>query len=132
MGIKEIKSIAQLRAVVRTDAFTSLFGTPPDYKLALPSESDDTNNQLSILLNEYKNECGCFTGGIFMGMSVVGMCIYFSVSEAAFLELSWSSMLGVVGLVFGSSIIGKLIGLIWAKIQMLRIARRVEFSVSSE
>lgn len=130
--MKEISSINQLHTVVYRDVFVSLVSKIPDYKLALPSESEDKNNQISNLLNRYKNECGCFIGGLSMGISVIVITSYFVMSEATFLDLDLSAMIVVVGIVFASSIIGKVVGLVWAKVQMFRTVRRIVFSVDNE
>lgn len=133
--MKEISSINQLHSVVRGDVVASLFNKIPDYELVLPSESEDKNNQISSRLNRYKNECGCFTGGLFMGMSVIVITSYFLLGEAVFLDMDWYAMLGVVVIVFVSLIAGKIVGLLWAKVQMIRTVRRiireVEFSVNN-
>ena len=126
--MKEINSITQLHSVVRRDVFSSLFNKIPDYKLSLPSTSETRNNQISYLLNRYKNECGCFVGGLFMGTSVIVISSYFLMSEAEFLELAWSSIFGVVAIVFASSIIGKIVGKLFAKVQMYLIVKRVAYS----
>ncbi len=130
--MKEIRSINQLHSVVRRDVIASLFNKIPDYKLVLPTESEAKNKQMGSRLNRYKNDCGCFTGGIFMGLSVIFFTSYFLLGEVAFLDLDWYTMLGVVGIVFASSLAGKIVGLLWAKVQMVRTVRRLEFSVNNE
>lgn len=116
--------------MVRRDVLVSLFNKIPDYKLTLPSESESKNNQISNLLNRYKNECGCFMGGIFMGMSVIIIISYLMMIEATFSDMGWGAMILVVGIVFVSSIVGKIVGLVWAKVQMLRTVKRVVFSTN--
>lgn len=129
--MKEINSIKQLHSMVRVDAVASIFSKVPDYKVVLPSKSEDKNNEISGLLNRYKNECGCFTGGLFMGMSVISIIGYFLGSEAAISDLNVYALFGLAGIVFASSIAGKIVGLLWAKAQMIRIVRRVEFSINN-
>jgi len=130
--MKEIRSINQLHSVVRRDVIASLFTKIPDYKLVLPTESETKNKQISSRLNRYKNECGCFAGGLFMGLIVIFITCYFLLGEVSFLDLDWYTLPGVVGIVFTSSLAGKFVGLLWAKVQMLRTVRKIEFSVNNE
>ena len=80
--MKEINSVIQLYSISRRGLFASLFHKIADYKLSVLSTLEKINNQISCLFNRYKNECGCFVGGLFMGTSVIVTTIYFLISGA--------------------------------------------------
>ena len=66
-----------------------------------------------------------------MGISVIVTTSYFLMSEEDFIELDWYSIFGVVGIIFSSSVIGKIVGKLYAKVKMYLVVKRVAFSTKN-
>jgi hypothetical protein len=124
--ISSIKELQNLYYLLRS---FSIVKNRSDFLLDLPMLSRTTNHLISQRLNNYKNACGCFTGGLFLGISVILLSIYFIFGNISFSENILQIVFSSVGFVIGSSLLGKISGLIWARFRMIQLLGNLMFLI---
>jgi hypothetical protein len=123
--IQEISSFEQLQVVVRQFGLTSIVGRVPRFRFVIAGLPEATNREATERMSNYQSECGCFAGGLTMGASVLAFIILFIVSGRSpvgggFRGVAWFFVLLVV-----STLAGKLLGLLWARVRMVRLMRKM-------
>lgn len=119
-----IDSVEQLRKIDRQLRAISLVSKMPDYQFTIPELSESTNHETSQLMNNYKNDCGCFTGGLFMGVSFISIISYYLISRQRIFDINLKHFIFIISFIFGSAIIGKIVGLLWARFRMVQVVRK--------
>jgi hypothetical protein len=89
---------------------------------ALPSERGNLRPYVERA-KAYRNECGCSTGAVFFGASLLvlvvrGVFFHFAANGG-----SLSAIFGATLLVFGAAIVGKAVGIGVARIRLLLLYR---------
>jgi hypothetical protein len=123
--IQEIRSFEQLQTVVRQFGIASLVSRVPRVRFVIAGLPEAANREASERMANYQSECGCFAGGLAMGASVLAFIILFIVSGRSpvgggFQGVAWFFVLLVV-----STMLGKLLGLLWARVRMVRLIRKM-------
>lgn len=122
--MQDINSVEQLRKIDRQFRTISLVRKMPDYQFVIPELSESTNHEASQLMNNYKNECGCFTGGLSMGVSVISIISYYLISDQRVLDIDLKHLIFFTVLIIGSALLGKIVGLLWARFRMVQVVRK--------
>lgn len=120
-----INSVEQLRAINRRLGITSLVGRIPSYQFALPDLPQSSNREASERMANYHSACGCFTGGLFMGATVLGFVVFYLASERSVSEFSMMDLMVFLALFVGSTLAGKAFGVAWARARAVQVVRRM-------
>ncbi len=97
----------------------------PAAKFELQEFSCEQNQSFSALASGFQKACGCASGGFFMSVAVVVMVVSYFVSGNHLSNISLSNVLFFVGITVLAALSGKLLGLLWARWRMLRLAASV-------
>jgi hypothetical protein len=123
--IQEITSVDELRAANRRLGIASMVGRVPHYRFAIAGLSDATNRDATERMSNYQHECGCFAGGLLMGASVLGFLIMFIVSGRSPVGGGLQGVGLFLALLAGSTLAGKMLGLLRARIRMVLLIRHM-------
>lgn len=124
LEMEHINSIEQLMRVDYLLRSISIGSGMPDYQFIIPELSESTNHEVSQLMNNYKNECGCFTGGLFMGLSVISVISYYLISSQRVSDIDLKHIIFSTGFIIGSALLGKIVGLLWARFRMIQLVQK--------
>jgi hypothetical protein len=91
-------------------------GQPP------PIAVDPRSSEIQSRIARLASDCGCAMGGVFSTVTLVAVTVYF----LGIGPLDWSSGMSAIALVFVSSLLGKLFGLLVARIRILWLRRLLE------
>jgi hypothetical protein len=97
----------------------------PTVQFQIRQVSPQQNDGFSALAGALQKACGCGIGGFFMTVTIVAMVVSFFVAGNRFSDLTLLQVLSFVGIAVLASLAGKLLGLLWARWRLLRLARRV-------
>lgn len=123
--MQNIHSVEQLREIDRQLRTILLVSKKmPYYQFAIPELSESTNDEASQLMNNYKSVCGCFTGGLLMGLSVISIISYYLVSNQRVSDIDLKHFIFFTVLIIGSALLGKMVGLLWARFRMVQVVRK--------
>jgi hypothetical protein len=114
----------QLRTIIRPQGLPAIL-------VQLPEFSDEQNQSLSALANRYRTACGCTSGGLFMSVAVVSLLTSYFTSGNTFFDITFPHVVSFVGITVLAVLSGKLLGLLWARWRLLRLATRVHKMVVS-
>lgn len=99
--------------------------------LNLSELSEEENTELTESLNHYNQECGCGIGSMFMLVAfLIGVISYFTLGGT----VSWLTVRHGIELflfMVGASLLGKVIGLMYARYEMIRIAEIITHRVEN-
>jgi len=121
--IQEISSVEQLRALKRRLGITSIVARVPHLRFAVAGLSEASNREASERMSGYQRECGCFAGSLLMGLSLLAFIVAFVVSGRSPLGSGLRGVVSFVALLVGSTLAGKMLGLLWARVRMVRLVR---------
>jgi hypothetical protein len=93
--------------------------------LHLHELSFSENVNLTTQVDEFSNACGCKSGSAFMGLTLVSMITYFFISDMKLSELTVYQFLSYLGIVLLAALTGKIIGLLHAHWNLIKLARNV-------
>lgn len=94
----------------------------PAVLFQLPELSYEQNRSLSALAGGYQKACGCTSGSFFMSVTVVALIVSYFVSGGHLSGLHLTHVVSLVGLTSLAALSGKLLGLLWARWQLVRLA----------
>ena len=120
-----INSIEQLRDCSRLPAVLRFLGTVPDYQFALPAFSETENRIATERLTNYRKACGCVAGGLVMGLSVIGYVTTFALNGRRLTDVGVMDLLSFFALFTVSTLVGKALGVLWARARAIRLVRRI-------
>jgi len=95
----------------------------PEILLQLKELSSEQNQKLTTLLNQYQRECGCTLGSYFSMAAALIMLAFYAFGRGSGSCLSHMAVFACVTLAAG--LVGKLLGLAWAKWRVINISRRM-------
>lgn len=95
----------------------------------LPGLSHEQNQSISALANSYQKACGCASGGFFMSATVVATVASFFVSGRHLTNITLTHVVVLVGITALAALSGKLVGLLWARWRLLRLAASIHDTV---
>ncbi len=122
--IQKVNSLEQLQEIYHQLRTISFIKKGSDYQFFLPELSVAANDEVSQVLNSYKHECGCFLGGLFMGISTLCIVGYYLVFARHTLEINLRHVLLSIMFIITSALIGKMVGLLWARFQMIQVVNK--------
>ena len=90
-----------------------------DYRFELPMLTEQVNRDIGLRFNSHKNECGCFAGGLLVGLCGVSLLLYVLLSGISIADLGWRqlglSLLGLIACLF----IGKALWVLYSRLRMV-------------
>jgi hypothetical protein len=104
----------------------------PPVQFQLPDFSVEQNETFSALAAGFQRACGCGSGSFLMSAAVVAMVAIFFLSGNGFSDISFWNVLTFVGIGVLAALLGKLLGLLWARWRLLRLASRLCRSIARE
>lgn len=123
--MNQINSVEQLRAANRRLGVGSLIGRVPYYQFAIPDLPEASNRDASQLMSNYQNACGCFAGGLLMGATVIGFIVQYLMSGRGVSDVGLPDFALFLALFVCSTLIGKMLGVLWARFRMVQVVRRM-------
>ena len=124
LPIQEIRTLEELRAIDRDLGPFALVRPVRHLKFAIAGVSEESNREASEKIASYQKECGCFAGGIAMGLCFLAYIVFVCVSGET--PLNGGVLLEIaffIALFVGSTLVGKALGKLWAKVRMIRLVR---------
>ena len=94
----------------------------PTVRFLLPGFSDLQNRSLSALAHDYGMECGCKSGSLFMSVTIVGLLVFYFAFGGHLSGMHLAQVGFFLGVTVLNSLIGKLLGLLWARWQLVKLA----------
>jgi hypothetical protein len=102
----------------------------PAVLFQLPELSYEKNQSVSALANSYQKACGCASGGFFMSLTVVAIVVSYLVSGNHLSNINLRGVLSFMGAAVLAAIVGKLLGLLWARWRLFRLAADIQVDVA--
>lgn len=127
-----INSVEQLRAINHRLGITAFFDRVPHYRFAIPELSESINREASERMSNYQNACGCFEGGLLMGITVIGFVVSYVISGRSISAFGMRDLLTFLGLFFVSTLVGKMFGVLWARVRAVQLVRRMSALASTQ
>lgn len=97
----------------------------PAVQFQLQEFSGEQNQSFSALASGYQKSCGCASGGFFLSVTVITIVVSYFVSGDNLSNITLSRVLSFVGIAVVATLFGKLLGLVWARWRLLRLATRM-------
>jgi len=97
----------------------------PTVQFQLQEFSCEQNQSFSALESDFRKACGCASGGFFMSVSVVAIIVSYFESGNHLSNIKLLNILSFVGITVLATLCGKLLGLLWARWRLLRLAASV-------
>jgi len=82
--------------------------------------SRQENEHISKTVNSYYNACGCSLGSFVMSMTFVALIVRYFLLGNSFQSIGWKQVCLCIGYTLIGALIGKIIGLGFAKIKLIR------------
>jgi hypothetical protein len=123
--VNVIDSIDQLRAYSRLPAVLRFLRSVPHYRFALPAFSEADNLIATQKLTNYRRACGCFAGGLLMSLCVVGFAARLVLGGRRLVDFGARDLLVFFTLFTVSTLAGKALGLLWARVRAIQLVRRI-------
>ena len=123
--MEHIDSIEKLWQLKRQAWSFRRLSKMPDYSFNLPGLSEKVNHDLGEMMNIHKNECGCTTGGLFMGTSVICIAGYYIFGTPRFRDVDVRQLSMIASIILACAVLGKLLGLIRARIKMIQLINKI-------
>lgn len=101
------------------------------YVFDLSELSFSENVNLTTQVDEFSNACGCKSGSAFMSITLISMITYFFVSDMKFVDLTLYQFLSYLGVVILAALTGKVVGLLHAHYNLIKLARNVRQQLTS-
>ena len=127
-----INSVEQLRAINHRLGITSCFDRVTHYRFAIPELPESRNREANERMSNYQNACGCFEGGLLMGITVIGFIVSYVISGRSISAFGVKEFLTFLGLFFVSTLAGKMFGLLLARVRAVQLVRRMATLASTQ
>jgi hypothetical protein len=108
----------------------TLTGNLPAVLFQLPELSYEKNQGMSALATSYQKACGCASGGFFMSLTVAAIVVSYFVSGHHLSDINLRRVLSFIGAAVLAAVVGKLLGLFWARWRLLRLAANIQMDVA--
>lgn len=93
------------------------------YVFDMPEYSFYENLNITTEVDHYNSACGCKTGSFVMSMTFLVMICNFFISGGSFSQLTLYKILAFSGVVLLGALTGKMLGLLHARWNLIKIAR---------
>jgi uncharacterized protein involved in propanediol utilization len=100
-------------------------GNLPAVQFQLQEFSFEQNQSFSALASSFQKACGCGSGSFLMSVTVVAILVSYFVSGNRLSNINLRQVLSFVGITVLAALSGKLLGLLWARWRLLRLATSV-------
>jgi branched-subunit amino acid transport protein len=97
----------------------------PVVQFQLQEFSFGQNQSFSALASSFQKACGCGSGSFLMSFTVVAVVVSYFVSGNRLSNINLRHVLSFVGITVLAALAGKLLGLLWARWRLLRLAASV-------
>jgi uncharacterized protein involved in propanediol utilization len=97
----------------------------PAVQFQLQEFSLEQNQSFSALASGFQKACGCGSGSFLMSFTVVAILVSYFVSGNHLSNINLRNVLSFVGITVLAALSGKLLGLLWARWRLLRLATSV-------
>ncbi len=101
----------------------------PAVQFQLQEFSCERNQSFSVLAGSFQKACGCSSSGFFMSVTVVAIVFSYFVFGNTFSDINFLHVLYFVGITVLAALAGKLLGLFWARLRLLRLATSVRHMI---
>jgi hypothetical protein len=115
-----VNDLSQLREVA---TLRGMLTVSPSVVLDLPDIDKEESSRWQSLINRLLSACGCAEGAVFLIVAILGYFGFLAIFRPEQPWLTWSTVGIAFGVAVGASLIGKLTGLIRARV-LLGIAIR--------
>src|SRR5438477_12455921 len=90
--------------------------------MAEPFKANEENSGLPALANHHKKACGCRSGRYLMSATAVALLVWHFVSDSHLSNSTLIHVASLTGITLASALFGKLLGWLWARCRLLRLA----------
>lgn len=102
----------------------SLFRGSVERRFEVPELSAAQNLELGQQIERYRMDCGCFAGGLSMGVGSLALAVHYFVAVGGVGDIGPRELLLFLGAAVGFALLGKAAGVTWARTRMIRALRR--------
>jgi len=125
-----IRDAAALHDWRRQVRFVGRMRNTPPVLFQFSQLPPERNLGMSALAREYQQACGCASASLFMSVGVAAMIAWFFATGGQLAGLSPVHVLALGGVAVLSALTGKLLGLVWARWQLIQIADDIGAMIS--
>ncbi len=97
----------------------------PVTQFQLAEFSHDLNHRFSLRVGNIQKACGCTSGGLFMSVTVITLIVTYFNSGNHFSNIGLSQVSSFVGITILATLSGKVLGLLWARWRLIRLASKI-------
>lgn len=97
----------------------------PAVQFQLQEFSFEQNQSFSALASSFRQACGCGSGSFLMSVTVVAILVSYFVSGNHLSNINLPKVLSFVCITVLAALSGKLLGLLWARWRLIRLATSV-------
>jgi hypothetical protein len=123
--MNEIISVEQLRVINRELWLVSVVHRAPHYQFAIPDLPASSNREASQLMSKYRDACGCFEGQVLMAITLISCIIHYFAGGRGISGFGLKDFALYIALFLGSALLGKMFGMLSARIRMVSVIRRM-------
>ena len=87
-----------------------------------PFKANEENPGQTALANHHKKACGCRSGRYLMSATAVALLVWHFVPDNQLSNSTLIHVASLTGITLASALFGKLLGWLWARCQLLRLA----------
>ena len=103
----------------------------PVIEFQLEEFSSEQNQSFSTLAGSFQKACGCGSGSFFMSVTVIATVVSYFLEGNHFSSITLPHVLYFVGITVFAALFGKLLGLLWARWRLLRLATNMRNMIVS-
>jgi hypothetical protein len=122
MGTPVIADVASLQEWRRQVRSLKATRDLPKVVFQLPELSAERNRSLSAMADAYRTACGCSVGRFVMSAAFVGSMLSYFLGGGTLERPSLQQFVALFGITFVAALAGKLIGQLWARWRLIRLA----------
>ena len=115
--VKNIEKVDVIRSQVRSFSFQNEL---PEYEFELQGLPDIVNQRITQQYRQFKHACGCFEGGLCMGITAFSILLYSLFSSVGFVSFFKMHGFKVLGILLLTAAVGKGFGLLYARFKFMR------------
>ncbi len=101
----------------------------PDVQFQLQEFSYEQNQNLSVLADGFRKACGCTSSGLFMSIAAVATVVSYFMSGNHLSTINFANILSFLGIIVLAALSGKLLGLLWARLRLLKLATKTQHTI---
>jgi len=123
--MKIIRSYSDLHELhIRLYKF-DIYRKSETYKISLPQWDSDQKNHITNMINRYNKKCGCTSGTFVMLLVFTGYILQYFLNGGTFALVGLKELIGLVTYTAVGAISGKLLGLFYARWQLINFVHKL-------